>query len=171
MASVIITTERLNLRLMTVQDAGNLLQIFSDPIAMHYYPSTMDEAATIGWIRRTLDNYDTYGVGFWVVEEKASGRFLGQCGMIPQELDGSPIMEIAYLLVRREWGQGYATEAAMAVKQYGFETMGYPKLVSLIDRHNTPSIRVAERVGMQHERTITKWGKPVLVYTASPRHG
>lgn len=165
-----MSTERLNLRQMTVHDVENLLQIFSDPIAMRYYPSTMGEVETMGWIRRTLDNYATYGVGFWIVEEKAGGRFLGQCGIIPQELDGIPTMEIAYLFVRREWGQGYATEAALASKQYGFETMVYPKLVSLIDVHNTPSIRVAERAGMRLERTITKWEKPVFVYAASPQH-
>ena len=49
-----------------------------------------------------------------MVEEKATGRFLGQCGIIPQELEGMRQMEIAYLLARREWGHGYATEAALA---------------------------------------------------------
>ena len=76
-------------------------------------------------------------------------------------------MEIAYLLVRHEWGQGYATEAASACKQYGFAAMGYNKLVSLIDVHNTPSIRVAERIGVQVEQTIIKWGKEVRVYSVS----
>ncbi len=167
MSDVIITTERLNLRKMTTQDGSNLLQIFSDPVAMRYYPSTMNEAETMGWIRRTLDHYATFGVGFWVVEDKRTGRFLGQCGIIPQDLAESRQMEIAYLLVRREWGQGYATEAASACKQYGFETMGYPKLVSLIDVYNTPSIRVAERIGMQVEQIIIKWGKEVRVYSVS----
>ena len=167
MSSVMTTTERLNLRKMTTQDVPNLLQIFSDPMTMRYYPATMNEEETMGWVRRTLDHYATFGVGFWVVEEKLTGRFLGQCGIIPPELDGIRQMEIAYLLVRHEWGQGYATEAASACKQYGFETMGYNKLVSLIDVHNTPSMRVAERNGMQVEQTIIKWGKEVRVYSVS----
>lgn len=167
MSSVTTITERLNLRKMTPHDVPNLLQIFSDPVAMRYYPSTRNEEETMGWIHRTLDNYDTYGVGFWVVEEKLRGRFLGQCGIIPQELDGIRQMEIAYLLVRREWGQGYATEAASACKQYGFETMGYNKLISLIDVNNTPSMRVAERIGMRVEQTIIKWGEEVRVYSIS----
>ncbi|PSR19907.1 MAG: GNAT family N-acetyltransferase [Sulfobacillus acidophilus] len=165
MSNLVATTERLHLRKMTTQDAPNLLQIFSDPVAMQYYPSTMNEQETVRWIQRTLDNYDTYGVGFWMVEENATGRFLGQCGIIPQELDGTRQMEIAYLLVRREWGNGYATEAASACKQYGFDTMGYHKLVSLIDVQNTPSMRVAERIGMRVEQTIIKWGKEVRVYS------
>lgn len=146
MASVIITTERLNLRQMTVQDVGNLLRIFSDPIAMRYYPSTMDEAATMGWIRRTLDNYDTYGVGFWIVEDKASGRFLGQCGIIPQELDGRPIMEIAYLFVRRKWGQGYATEA-MRIRDHGIPQTG------VVDRRAQHPVHPGGGAGWHAART------------------
>lgn len=65
-------------------------------------------------------------------------------------------MEIVYLLVRREWGEGDATAAASACQQYGFEIMGYKRLISLIDVHNTPSIRVAERIGIQVEETIIK---------------
>lgn len=159
MSGVVITTARLNLRKMTTRDLAHLLRIFSDPVAMQYYPATMNEEETMGWIRRTLNTYDTYGVGFWMVEENSTGRFLGQCGIIPQELDGTRQMETAYLFVRSQWGQGYGTEGASACKQYGFETMGYPKLISLIDAQNTPSMRVAERIGMQVEPTISKWGK------------
>lgn len=163
MSNVMTTTERFSLRKMTTQDVPNLLQIFADPMAMQYYPATMNEEETKGWIRRTLDNYATFGVGFWVVEEKLTGRFLGQCGIIPQELDGIRQMEIAYLLVRRDWAQGYATEAASACKQYGFETMAYDKLMPLIDVHNTPSMQVVEQTGMQVDQTIIKWGMEVRI--------
>jgi RimJ/RimL family protein N-acetyltransferase len=166
MSNLVLATERLNLRQMTTRDVSNLVQIFSDPVAMQYYPSTMNEEEAMAWIRRTLHNYHTYGVGFWVVEEKTTGRFLGQCGIIPQELDGILQMEIAYLLVRREWGHGYATEAAAACKQHGFGTMAFQKLISLIDVQNAPSMRVAERIGMRLEQTINKWGKEVRVYSA-----
>lgn len=167
MSQVVLTRERLRLRKLTIQDTENLLQIFSDRVAMRYYPSTMNEQETMGWIRRTIDHYSTYGVGFWAVEEKTTCRFLGQCGIIPQELDGMRQMEIAYLLVRSEWGQGYATEAAVACKEYGFDTMGYDKLVSFIDVKNVPSMRVAERIGMRVEKTIVKWQKKVRVYSVS----
>lgn len=159
MSSVVVTTARLHLRKMTSRDLPHLLRIFSDPVAMQYYPGIMNEEETMEWIQRTLKNYDAYGVGFWVVEENSTGQFLGQCGIIPQALDGTRQMETAYLFVRSQWGQGYATEAALACKQYGFETMGYPKLISLIDAQNTRSMRVAERIGMQVEPTISKWGK------------
>lgn len=171
MDTVVMTTERLNLKKMTADDVQNLMRIFSDPEAMRYYPSTMNEQETLGWIDRTLGNYEKLGVGFWVVEDKSTGKFLGQCGIIPQEFDGTGVMEIAYLFVRQEWGKGYATESAKACMEYGFRNMGLCKMYSFIDVNNTPSIRVAERNGMHLETTVTKWGKEVLVYAASNHDG
>jgi RimJ/RimL family protein N-acetyltransferase len=167
METIVMTTERLNLRKMTTDDVQNLMKIFSDQEAMRYYPSTMNEEETLGWINRTLGNYEKLGAGFWVVEDKSTGKFLGQCGIIPQEFDGGDVMEIAYLFVRQEWGKGYASESAQACKKYGFQRMGFHKMYSFIDANNTPSARVAERNGMHVEKTITKWGKEVLVYSVS----
>ena len=165
MSPYILTTERLQLREMTNGDVQNLMEIFSDPIAMKYYPSTKDEKETIGWIEWTLNNYKKYGVGLWIVEHKETGKFLGQCGIVPQEVDGEIQMEIGYLFVRQEWGKGYATEAAAACKKYGFEQLKLKKIISLPDVHNTPSAKVAERIGMTVEKTIFKWGKEVYVYS------
>jgi RimJ/RimL family protein N-acetyltransferase len=167
MDTVMMTTERLNLRKMTVEDVQNLMQILSDPQAMKYYPATMNEEEPLGWINRTLGNYKKLGVGFWIVEDKSTGRFLGQCGIIPQEFDGADVMEIAYLFVRQEWGNGYATESAKACMEYGFQHLGLHKMYSFIDANNLPSARVAKRNGMHVETTITKWGKDVLVYSVS----
>jgi RimJ/RimL family protein N-acetyltransferase len=161
MSNLVLATERLNLRQMTTHDVSNLVQIFSDPVAMQYYPSTMTEEEAMGWIRRTLHNYHTYGVGFWVLEEKTTGRFLGQCGIIPQELDGLLQMEIAYLLVRREWGHGYATEAAAACKQHGFGTMGFQTL-TLANRLEFDAVVVADAAesvyGGGHDRFLLYTG-------------
>ena len=167
MDTVIMTTERLNLRKMTTEDVPHLMRIFSDQVAMKYYPSTMNEEEALVWITRTLGNYDKWGVGFWIVEDKSTGRFLGQCGIIPQEFDGADVMEIAYLFVKQEWGHGYATESARACKEYGFQSKGLKKMYSFIDANNSPSARVAERNGMHIETTITKWGKDVLIYSVS----
>jgi RimJ/RimL family protein N-acetyltransferase len=167
MDTVVMTTERLNLRKMTVEDAQSIMQIFSDPQAMKYYPKTMNEEEALAWINRTLGNYEKLGVGFWIVEDKSTGRFLGQCGIIPQEFDGADVMEIAYLFVRQEWGNGYATESAKACMEYGFQHLGLQKMYSFIDANNLPSARVAKRNGMHVETTITKWGKDVLVYSVS----
>ncbi|WP_054708283.1 GNAT family N-acetyltransferase [Bacillus sp. JCM 19041] len=167
MSFFVISTERLTLREMNKSDVGHLLNIFSDPEAMKYYPSTKDEKQTMDWIDWTLANYNQYGVGLWIVEDKMTGAFLGQCGIVPQEIDGKIEMEIGYLFVRSVWGNGYATEAALACKNYGFEQMKLNKIISLPDVNNLPSIKVAERIGMSIEKTIEKWGKEVHVYFAS----
>ncbi|WP_243355243.1 GNAT family N-acetyltransferase [Bacillus litorisediminis] len=165
MGTYILITDRLKLREMTKNDVQNLMEIFSDPVAMKYYPSTKDEKETMSWIEWTLNNYKNYGVGLWIVEHKETGQFLGQCGIVPQEVDGKIEMEIGYLFVRREWGKGYATEAAAACKKYGFEKLNLKKIISLPDVNNKPSAKVAERIGMKVEKTIHKWGKEVLVYS------
>ena len=101
---------------MTIDDVDDLLQIFSDPVAMRSYPSTMARDGAIAWIRRSEANYRNLGTGFWIVERKDDVRFIGQCGLIPQEVNGSPEIEVAYLFVRKFWRQGYTTEAANACR-------------------------------------------------------
>jgi len=167
MSAPILITERLILRKMNQEDASHLLQIFSDPEAMRYYPSTKNENETREWINWTLNNYAKYGVGLWIVEDKATGDFLGQCGIVPQEVDGEIKMEIGYLFVRRAWGKGYATEAATACKKFGFEQLNESEMISLVDVHNIPSVKVAERIGMSVRKKINKWEKEILVYSVS----
>jgi RimJ/RimL family protein N-acetyltransferase len=162
-----MSTERLTLREMNKDDAGNLMKIFSDPEAMKYYPSTKNERETMAWVEWTLANYDQYGVGLWIVEDRVTGDFLGQCGIVPQEIDEKIEMEIGYLFIRNVWGNGYATEAALACKNYGLEQMNLKKIISLPDVHNLPSTKVAERIGMHIEKTVHKWGKEVYVYSVS----
>ncbi|QDI90827.1 N-acetyltransferase [Salicibibacter halophilus] len=165
MKNTVMSTERLTLREMNKDDVGNLMKIFSDPVAMKYYPSTKDKSQTMEWIEWTLNNYNQYGVGLWIVEDKVTGDFLGQCGIVPQEVDGEIEMEIGYLFVRSAWGNGYATEAALACKNYGFEQMKLRKIISLPDVDNIPSTKVAERIGMNIEKTVQKWGKEVYIYS------
>lgn len=167
MSAPMLITERLILRKMNQEDASHLLQIFSDPEAMRSYPSTKNENETREWINWTLNNYAKYGVGLWIVEDKATGDFLGQCGIVPQEVDGEIKMEIGYLFVRRAWGKGYATEAAKACKKYGFEHLNQSEMISLVDVHNIPSAKVAERIGMSVKKKINKWEKEILVYSVS----
>lgn len=134
---------------------------------MKYYPSTKNESETMEWIKWTQKNYEEYGVGLWIVEDKVTGEFLGQCGIVPQEVEGVTEMEIGYLFVRRFWGKGYATEAALACKNYGFERLNLSKMISLIKVDNIPSTKVAERIGMKMMKKINKWGKEVFVYSVS----
>ncbi|OZB98446.1 GNAT family N-acetyltransferase [Paenibacillus sp. XY044] len=165
MKNVVLSTDRLNLRQMGRDDVPLLQQIFADPVAMKYYPSIKNNQETMEWIEWTLRNYEECGVGLWIVEDRITGEFLGQCGIVPQIVEGAKEMEIGYLFARRVWGNGYATEAATACKHYGLKQMELRKIVSLPDANNKPSARVAERIGMTLEKRIFKWNKEVLVYS------
>lgn len=160
-----LETDRMRLREMRPTDADNLLGIFSDPLAMRYYPGTKDRAQTEDWIEWNLASYRNNGFGLWVATLKGSGEFTGQCGLILQEVEGEREVEIGYLFLRRLWGQGLATEAARACRGYATEALGYKRLISLIDPGNWASRRVAEKVGMKLEKEIIKWNKPVCVYS------
>lgn len=111
------------------------------------------------------------GVGLWIVEEKETGEFLGQCGIVPQKFGDNVQMEIGYLFKRSVWRNGFAAEAALACKQYGFEDVNYSKRISLIGLKNTPSIRVADRIGMKCEGTIHRWGKNIYLYSCNRQKG
>ena len=89
---------------------------------------------------------------------------MGQCGLTVQEVEGKEEIEIGYLFLRKSWGQGLATEAARAVRDHGFHTLGYARLISLIDPGNLASRRVAEKVGLRQEKEVEKWGKRICVY-------
>jgi RimJ/RimL family protein N-acetyltransferase len=164
MPNVTIETDRLYLRRLGLDDADLLLEIFSDPIAMQYYESTRDRDQTVGWIRWNLEMYEQHGHGMWAAFERDGNRFVGQVGLVVQEVEGRTETELGYLLRRSCWGRGFATEAARGCRDYGFRDLHRDRLISLIDLRNEPSRRVAARVGMRIEREIRKWGKAVCVY-------
>jgi RimJ/RimL family protein N-acetyltransferase len=158
-------TNRLLLRPLTLDDVDNLLGIFSDPEAMRYYPATKSHTETIEWIDWNLKSYSEHGFGLWAVIRKDTGTFAGQCGLIMQRnVDGRDEVEIGYSFLRAQWNSGFATEAAMACRDFGFVNVKLTHLVSLIDPENRASKRVAEKVGMSCEREIDRWEKRIQVY-------
>ncbi len=158
-------TDRLKLRQMDANDEDNLMRIFSDPTAMQYYPSTKTREEAQRWIQWNLKNYESHGAGLWICELKENGIFVGQCGIVPQIVDEQHEMEIGYLFVRDYWGKGLATEAAKASKDFGFTKLGLKRLISMIYKPNSPSIKVAERVGMTFEKETLINNRETLIYS------
>ena len=80
---------------------------------------------------------------------------MGYCGLqhFP-DIDGQSEVEIAYRLIRRFWGQGFATEAVCAVRDFAFDSLKLSRLIAMIDPHNGASIRVAEKAEMIHEKDV-----------------
>jgi len=152
----VLTTARLRLRQLGQDDLGRLHAMFQDPLVMRYYPGLKDWEQTRAWLEWVREQYAVHGHGLWAVERKADGEWIGQIGLIEQVVDDARETEIGYLLRSEHWHQGYATEAAIACRDFGFDTLGRTRLISLIRPENAPSIRVAERVGMKPERLVRR---------------
>jgi RimJ/RimL family protein N-acetyltransferase len=161
---LILQTERLRLRELEQSDFDELYAMLSDPLVMRYYPRLRDKRGTQDWLDWALASYRDPGYALWAVELAQTGEFLGQCGLISQEVDGQREVEIGYLFKSQHWHKGYATEAARAVKQLAFERLGCAYVISLIRPVNGPSRAVAERNGMSVWKTTIFRELETLVY-------
>lgn len=161
-----IETERLLLRPMTPEDAAELLSIFTDPKVMASFgagPFTPEQME--GWVQRNLDHQERYGYGLFSVLLKETGFLIGDCGLEQMEVGGEAVAELGYDFRSDHWNRGYATEAARAVRDYAFDRLHLPRLVSVIRAGNAASQRVAEKVGMERTEEIERYGQPYFVYT------
>jgi RimJ/RimL family protein N-acetyltransferase len=102
------------------------------------------------------------GHGLWAAEEKASGALIGRIGL--QCPDGWPGLEVAWLVARERWREGFATEGARAALGHAFAVLREPRAISLIAPGNAASIRVAEKLGMRLEETRRIAGKVASLY-------
>ena len=105
------------------------------------------------------------GFGLWAVEELATGAMIGRIGFFQPE--GWPGFELGWMLARACWGRGLATEGARAALEFAFAELRRPHVISLIRPENRSSIRVAERLGEQHEGRSEVLGVEALVYGIS----
>jgi [ribosomal protein S5]-alanine N-acetyltransferase len=151
----ILETPRLLLREFLPNDVAALAKILSDPITMRYYPQPFDEEGVHDWINRNRWRYREHGHGLWAMVLKGSGELIGDCGLIKQMVGGMDETEIGYHVRRDLWGQGLATEAARACRDYGFAQLPVERLISLIRPENLPSRRVAEKNGMRIVKEVT----------------
>ena len=166
---IILETSRIRLREMTLDDLDDLHFILSDPIAMQYYPKPFDRKMTTGWIEWNLRNYREHGFGLWAVIHKAGDRFIGDCGLTIQHVDGVDELEIGYHIIRSHWKQGFATEGAIACRDYVFDNLKRQRVISWMHPENIASRRVAEKVGMRLEKeTINSSGRASVVYSMTP---
>jgi ribosomal-protein-alanine N-acetyltransferase len=109
----------------------------------------------------------------WAVIDRETNTLIGRSGLLAWNLDGQLEVEVGYHLARAFWGRGLATEAARAVRDYGFDRLGFDRLISIISVGNDASERVAIKNGMTCERDTDVNGVPVHVYsmTRSDRDG
>ena len=152
-----LETRRLLLRTMLETDFDALHRIFTDPkvmAAFQHDPLSREEMQ--GWLRRNLDHQRQYGYGLFSVLLKETGEMIGDCGL--EQMEDEDAAELGYDFRSDFWNQGYATEAALAVRDYAFDVLQLPRLISLIRVGNLASKRVAEKVGMILADEFTRYG-------------
>jgi [ribosomal protein S5]-alanine N-acetyltransferase len=160
-----LETERLVLRAMVAADLDDLLGIFGDPVVMAAFRAgPLDREQVRRWLERNLDHQREHGYGLFAVCLKGSDRLIGDCGLELMEVSGEQVAELGYDFRRDCWNRGYATEAACAVRDFAFDTLGLPRLVSLVQPGNPASERVAQKAGLKRKGRIDHDGRTYLRY-------
>jgi RimJ/RimL family protein N-acetyltransferase len=153
---MILETTRLILRELEQKDFNDVCKLLQDPVVMYAYEGAFNNQEVQDWLSKQFKRYQNDGFGLWGVVEKNSKELIGQCGITYQEYDDRQIPEIGYLFRKEFWHKGYATEAAMACKEYAFNILGFNEVYSIIRDTNIPSQNVALRNGMTIVATFTK---------------
>lgn len=164
-----IDTERLTLRRHKVTDLEDSAAMWSDPEVVRYIsgePQSREEVW--GKILRMMGHWEAMDFGYWVVREKATGRFVGEVGfgdfkreLIPA-FDGAP--EAGWALATWAHGMGYAAEAMRAALAWGDKRFRKARMVCLISPENLRSLRLAEALGFtEYARSTYKGSATVLL--------
>ncbi len=165
--NVILETSRLILRTWTLADAAKLFEICSDAEVMKYLGTgnpyeTVEQADDfLHWaVKYQKEN----GFCRWAVLKKETEEIVGSCGFARPH--GTEEIELGYLLAKRYWGKGFATEATEACLRYGFEQLKFNEAIAITDLENVASQKVLEKIGFA-KRGIEKIdGEDNLIYTA-----
>ena len=144
---------RLLLRQWREEDLEPYARICADPEVMRYLPGVLTREESAKQIDRFVCHWREHGYGLWAVEEKADGEFIGFVGLAYQEdwPVGEHKVEVGWRLDRRFWGNGLATEGALASLSHGFENRKLERIISICDPRNRASQRVMEKCGLSFQ--------------------
>ena len=168
---IFLETKRLAFRRLLPGDLDDLYALYRDPEMRRYYPEgvlTYEETKEeLEWFLNGHPDHPE--LGLWATIHKATNRFIGRCGLLPWTIDGQPEVEVAYMIAKEFWRQGLGSEAAQGIMNYGFDQLGLARLVCLIDRENTASVKVATSTGMTFEKEGVDEHGPFLLYSRNKK--
>ena len=149
-----IETPRTIIRPYTEADIVLIAPIFADPITMIFWPQPLSEEASAAWVRRASASFPATGLGRMLVELRAGGPPIGDCGIVETEINGQREYDLGYIIHHPYWRQGFGLECARACLEYGMHTLGLKRIVANMAHDHSASARVAERLGMQREASF-----------------
>ena len=165
-----LETARLRLRAHRRDDFEHSLALWTDPQVFRYIsgkPSTREEV----WARllRYAGHWFWMDFGFWAVEERSSGAFVGEVGYAEQMREITPSLvgtpEMGWVLLPAFHGRGYGFEAVQAAQQWLATTFPYSRSCCIIDSANAASIHLAEKCGFREWQHTTYHGDPITVFS------
>ena len=145
---MILETNRLYLREMEQSDFNSLCKFLQDFEVMYAYEHAFSNDEVQAWLDNQIRRYKQYGFGLWAIIKKDTNECIGDCGLTYQDFNGKEVLEIGYHLQKKFWHQGFATEVAIACKEYAFNNLKANEVFSIIRDNNIPSQKVAIRNGM-----------------------
>ncbi len=160
-------TERLLLRPLDLADVNPWADFLAHPKANALFPKFLTENTreqSMLWIERQICRYRDLQGGLLAIIDKKSGEFMGQSGLLVQEVDGKKDLEVGYHLHPKFWGNGYASETANFFKTLGFQISEVNSIISIIDVRNENSKKVAHRNGMEVSKTTIWKGLNVEIF-------
>ena len=149
---VAFETERLVVRRLRRDDLDDFARLCGDPEIIRYMDNgePLSRERTASWIEITLENYEIRGWGTFGVTMKSSDRLIGFAGYArPSDRPG--VVEIIYAFEPEQWGNGYATEVARGLIDYGFGACKMERIEATVDPANAASRRVLEKIGMRYD--------------------
>lgn len=162
-----LKSQRLSTRFLTANDVFNWVQFFDDEESMQFFsnPESLNAGQRANfWVERQLNRYREQKFGLQALILNETNEFVGQCGLLLQEVDGVMEIEVGYHILKEFRNRGYASEAAMLFAGYALDNRMAASVVSVIHQKNFKSQRVAEKNGMSNEKAIFWNGKEVFVY-------
>lgn len=152
-----VSTKRLEFRLVTQNDFNLWKPLFLAPNVAKYLG--LDEKLSQTelcqkWFDKVFHRYENDLGGMNALIDKSTGKLVGQCGLLIQDIEKEERMEVGYSVLPDFWGMGYASEAAQKCKEEGFKRGFTDRLMSVVHVDNRGSEIVAKKNGMTYEKTI-----------------
>lgn len=166
----VLETDRLILRAHRADDYADCLAICADPVVVRHLGGRPFSGEEV-W-RRLLSYvgmWQLLGYGYWAVEEKESGSYIGHIGYTDFKRDIQPslqgMLEFGWILASHAHGKGYASEAVAAMTAWSQTHFPDRRVVCIISPENLPSIRVAEKAGFRQWQQSVYHDSPTLIFT------
>jgi RimJ/RimL family protein N-acetyltransferase len=159
----ILTTERLYLREFEDDDSAFLVDLNSDPEVTRYTgEGSIDKKEAERVLREVIIPQYKNKIGRWAVHLKNNDEFIGWCGL--KYIESLDEIDLGYRFFRKNWGKGYAAEAAKAVISYGLNTMKFKTIVARAAVENLNSIKVLEKSGFKFKEEGFEHGEQIVKY-------